>query len=353
VIPDEARPAYPVAALADWSRAVLRHAGVDAPAAEATGRLLVRSDARGYTTHGLARLPSYLQRLAAGDFHAKARLAIRRDGPAWTVDADGGLGQWVASEVVAQARADLREQPMLWVSVKQTGHLGALGVAALEAAEAGLVCLLGQRTPPLLGLPGFTRPAIGHNPFAFASPAGDRPPLVFDMACSVAARGHILAAVRDGKDIPAGWALDGAGHPTTDAKAAAAGSLQPTGGYKGMGLAMMVECLAAALGAQEASAREASMRMPASGAVPRESAFFLFIDPARLGEAGDFAAYMQHWMRHYAGSGAEARLPGERGHRTEQAAAEHGLAYPQPVLAELRAVAARSGIPLPAPLGRH
>ena len=106
---------------------------------------------------------------------------------------------------------------MLWVNVRETGHLGALGIPALEAAESGLICFLGQRTPPLLGLEGFQQRALGHNPFAFGAPAGEgEPPFVLDMACSVAARGHILLAARNGDSIPEGWALDAKGQPTTD-----------------------------------------------------------------------------------------------------------------------------------------
>ncbi len=91
------------------------------------------------------------------------------------------------------------------VAVQSCGHLGALGIPALLAAEAGVFCMVGQRTPPVLGMEGFARAAIGHNPIAFGCPLPGAAPIVFDVACSVAARGHILLAAREGKPIPDDW----------------------------------------------------------------------------------------------------------------------------------------------------
>jgi LDH2 family malate/lactate/ureidoglycolate dehydrogenase len=84
----------------------------------------------------------------------------------------------------------------VFIAVRACGHLAALGIHALRAAEAGALCIIGQRTPPLLALPGFQRAAIGHNPIAFGCPVPDGDPIIFDVACSVAARGHILLAAR-------------------------------------------------------------------------------------------------------------------------------------------------------------
>lgn len=341
---------YALADLRDWAAAVLRSAGVPEDDSRVAARLLVRSDARGYGTHGLTRMATYLDRLRKGDFNPRPLLRVERLGAAWTMDADGALGHVAALHLVEHAHRFLADQPVLWVSVRDIGHLGALGVVALEAAEQGLVCFMGQRTPPLLGLPGFRRAAIGHNPFAFAAPAGARPPFVFDMACSVAARGHILLAAREGRSIPPEWALDAEGRPTTDARAAAAGTLQPAGGYKGMGLAMMIECLAAALAATVESPGAAAMALPAGGAVARERAFFFFINPGLLGQADDFAAYMEHWIAHYQGSSEDgARIPGERGHASEQAAIADGLAYSPVLDAELHRLGQQLGIPMPRP----
>lgn len=343
-------PRYSANHLVPWAARILHAADVPLEDATETARLLVRSDRRGYGTHGLARLASYVERLRDGSFNPRPRISVRRrKASVWTVEADGALGQVLGAHVLDAVRMPLQSEPLLWVTVHRTGHLGALGILALEAAEAGFMCWVGQRTPPLMGLPGFKQRAIGHNPFAFAAPAGPgQAPFVFDMACSVAARGHILLAAREEKPVPAEWALDTDGAPTTDAAAAAAGMLQPAGDYKGMGLAMMIECLAAALGAEPDAPGKAAMQLPANGAVGRESAFFLFLNPALMGDEHAFAAYMQHWMDHYLESGAgAARIPGARGDSLETDSCLHGVTYPPGVEAELRQLAERWRHPMP------
>ena len=131
-------------------------------------------------------------------------------------------------------------------------------VASLK--NAGMVAI-GRTNMSELAFSG-----LGHNPIAFGCPVPGAAPLVFDIACSVAARGHILLAAREGKPIPAGWAVDEEGAPTTDAKRALKGALLPMGGHKGMGIAMMVECLAVAMAATAASLDPRRNTVPESGA---------------------------------------------------------------------------------------
>ncbi|HWQ25735.1 MAG TPA: Ldh family oxidoreductase [Chlorobaculum sp.] len=336
--------------LSSWASQVLQANHMSAREADQTARLLVRSDQRGYYTHGLVRLPSYVDRLREGAVNPNPVITIARNASAWSVDADGALGQVLGMHVIESAGPYLQREPLLWVNVRRTGHLGALGILALEAAEAGFICLMGQRTPPLLGLPGFQRRAIGNNPFAFAAPAGNgRPPFVFDMACSVAARGHILLAAREGKPVPADWALASDGTPTTDAGVAVYGMLQPAGGYKGMGLSMMIECMAAAFCAEAGSAGDISMEVHANGAGGRQSAFFLFLNPAVTGDRNAFTEYMHHWMDHYAESSSEARIPGHRADTLEAESYENGIAYSLQIEAELQCFGQRFGIQMPSP----
>jgi LDH2 family malate/lactate/ureidoglycolate dehydrogenase len=151
----------------------------------------------------------------------------------------------------------------------------ALGIYALKAADAGALCLIGQRTPPALALPGFSGPAIGDNPIAFSCPNPNSHPIVFDVAYSVVAGGNIRIAAQEGEPIPNGWALDRAGKSTTNAKRALEGALLPFGGHKGIGIAMMVECLAGAVAASASSLYAPDRHViPEGGAPGRQSAFF-------------------------------------------------------------------------------
>jgi LDH2 family malate/lactate/ureidoglycolate dehydrogenase len=338
---------YSADALTGWATRVLETVQVPSADALTTAKMLVRSDLRGVGTHGLARLSAYVERLRTKEFNPHPRISFDRRGAAWVVEADGALGQVVGQRVVEEATRFLVDQPVLWVTLREASHLGALGMFALAAAECGNICFLGQRTPPLLGLPGFGQRALGHNPFAFAAPVGDgNPPFVFDMACSVAARGHILLAAREKKPIPGNWALNIEGVPTTDAAEAVDGMLQPSGDYKGMGVAMMIECLAGALGATAASNANPVMSLAASGVMGRASAFLFFVNPGLIGEMADFSSYMTHWIAHYKKAGTEfARIPGAHGDDMERVGRQIGLAYSPAIEAELQTLGRASGIP--------
>jgi LDH2 family malate/lactate/ureidoglycolate dehydrogenase len=97
------------------------------------------------------------------------------------------MGHVAGPRAVSLALDALDTSASVVVAIQSCGHLGALGIHALRAAEAGAFCMIGQRTPPLLAMPGFARAAIGHNPIAFGCPMTGSAPIVFDIACSVAA----------------------------------------------------------------------------------------------------------------------------------------------------------------------
>jgi LDH2 family malate/lactate/ureidoglycolate dehydrogenase len=330
-----------------WTADVLDACGLPAPDAQQAATLLVRSELRGLHTHGLNRLPSYVQRLQQGDFNARPTMTHRSFPGGIVLDADGAMGHVAGPFAVQLAVQALESTASVVVAVQSCGHLGALGVHALLAAEAGLFCLVGQRTPPLLSLEGFEAAAIGHNPIAFACPVPGEAPLVFDVACSVAARGHVLAAARDGHAIPEGWAVDASGRPTTDPQAALEGALLPMGGHKGLGLAMMVECLAGGLAATAASLDPAANEIPKSGAMSRQGAFLWAVRPGAFAADGLFDAYTTHWVDEFHGrGGAAARLPGQRAATLEQQHRAHGIELAPALLNDLRTLGERLGLPL-------
>lgn len=333
---------YSPAHLSDWTARTFAACGVPADAALRIAQTMVRTDLRGYRTHGMTRVASYVERYAAGDFNPRPDIRVEvRDGVI-IVDSDGALGHDVAPILQEAALAEIRKRPQVFVAVRECGHLGALGIHALAAAEAGAFCILGQRTPPLLAMEGFSEPGVGHNPIAFGCPVAGREPIVFDIACSVAARGHILLAAREGKPIPAGWAVDRDGVPTTDAQEAVHGMLLPMGGHKGIGIAMMVECLAGAFTATAESLSNFVTRIPAGGAVGRQSAFFWYMDPGGFSGRKVFDAYMAKWTGVYEHAGG--RLPGTRGAALERQGRTEGLAVPPGIERELRALGLKTGV---------
>jgi LDH2 family malate/lactate/ureidoglycolate dehydrogenase len=339
---------YPVAALEAWVGDVLRRMAVPAGHAAIAARLLLRSDLRGYETHGVARLPVYVERLRTREFNPTPAMEHSAQAGLVVLDADGAMGHVAAPAAIDLGLQQLRRQACVFVAVRDCGHLGALGIHVLRAAEAGAFCLAGQQTPPRLAMPGFAAAAIGHNPIAFGCPLPGGEPLVFDIACSVAARGHIMKAAREGRPIPEGWAVDGGGQPTTDAQGALQGNLVPMGGHKGLGMAMMIQCLASAFGAP---APLGSAAATAEGAGGRQPAFFWLLAPDAAGNAGAFEGAMRDWTGYFLkAGGADARLPGTRGAALEREMQQSGISIASAVETELRSLGEGLGAPLPPPL---
>lgn len=210
---------------------------------------LVEADLRGVESHGVVRLPVYCKRLAAGATNPRPQIRVVRDGPATAVvDGDNGMGQLVgvrAMEItIAKAKAGLPA----FVAVRGSNHYGACAYYAQMAAEADLIGIsttiggINHMVPW-----GGAEARLGNNPFAVAMPAGEERPMVLDMACSVAARGKIMVAVKKGEPIPADWAVGPDGRPTTDPIEALAGFVQPIGGPKGYALTLTIGLLSTML----------------------------------------------------------------------------------------------------------
>lgn len=324
---------------------VLQRMNVPPQHAATAAALLVRSDLRGYETHGIGRLPAYVERLATGEFNPTPTMRHRVEAAVVELDADGAMGHVAAPAAIDLGLAELQRHACVFVSVRDCGHLGALGIHTLRAAEGGAFCLAGQQTPPRLAMPGFNAAAIGHNPIAFACPLPGKDPIVFDIACSVAARGHIMKAAREGRPIPEGWAIDGNGNPTTNADEALKGHLLPMAGHKGLGLAMLIQCLTTAYTVPGATSNRAAT---VEGAGGRQPAFFWLLAPDALGHRDAFRAAMEDWTGYFLEAGGEAaRLPGHRGAALERRARENGLALTLSVERDLRALGDKLGVTFP------
>lgn len=348
---DTGHARYRATELEAFCTRVFATAGLAAGDARTVASSLVRSDLRGWRTHGLARMGSYLNMLEEGLFNPEPRITHSRMPGALVVECDRAMGQVAARDLLAIVIDEMASTASLLVVARDIGHLGALGMHVLAAADAGFFCMAGQNTPPVIAMEGFRRAAIGNNPLAFGCPGpGGAEPLVFDMACSHVARGHVLLAAREGRPIPEGWAVDRQGKPTTDPKLALEGALLPAGGAKGVGLAMMVQVLAGSLSATAESVRRPPPTLRAKGGVASLGAFLWFINPIAFGGREAFDESMKQWIAHYQGSAAPgvARLPGLRGAALEVDGMASGLALTPAVEQELREVGEKLGVLFPA-----
>lgn len=337
-------------ALVKWAGGMLARAGLSANDADLTATMLVRSDARGFKTHGLARLKSYLDKLGSGEITAGARLSESFTAGAGLVDAGGAIGQVAGAFTVDKAVEHARQTAVVAYRLRDCGHLGAIGLFALRAAEAGMIGMVFQATPPIMGLPGSEGPLIGNNPFALAAPRSGGPPIVVDMACSVAARGNILLAARTGEPIPENWALDKSGEATVDPHAALAGSLLPFAGHKGFAMATIVEILAGSLsgGTFQSSLGSSGRNQGGAGHL---NALVIVINPDLMVGREGYERHVASWTGHIrAQGGANTRIPGERAFASEQEAELHGVPLMGSVVAELRHLGDSADQPFPRPL---
>ncbi|HLI27801.1 MAG TPA: Ldh family oxidoreductase [Chloroflexota bacterium] len=331
-----------------FATTLLAAAGVPAAAAAACARVLVAADLDGHGSHGVLRLPTYLAAIARGQIAPRARPEIVATGPA-TAWVDGGqaLGPVVALAAMEEAIRLARAAGAGVVAARRSNHFGAAGYYAEQAAAAGYVGLALSNTPPALPPPGGAAPYLGTNPLAFAFPTSGEP-LVIDLSLSVVARGKILEARQAGAPIPSGWAVDRAGHPTTDPAAALAGALLPLGGPKGFALALAVEALTGVL-AGAASGPHVAQILDDTAAPANVGHLFMALDPDRFGEPGAFRRRLDALLAELravppAEGGAGVRLPGERRAAARRRALAEGIALPAATVAALNSWAARLGL---------
>lgn len=236
---------FPVEALRRFMVQALAAAGVSGPEGEIVADNLLNADLWGLDTHGVSRFPVYFKRILAGAVNPKPAVKIANPWPAvLTVDGDNGLGAVVTVRAMEAAMPLADRFGLCAAGIKATNHFGAAGYYCDLAARRNYITVLMADSPAAIPPWGGKEAYFGTNPIAVGLPRREEPPVVVDLATSVAARGKIIAAAKRGEAIPEGWALDQAGFATTSAADALAGSLLPMAGPKGYGLALVVEHLA-------------------------------------------------------------------------------------------------------------
>ncbi len=306
--------------------------------ARSVARALVAADADGLASHGLSRVPAYAAQAKSGKVDGKAVPDLQAAGSAaLRIDARDGFAYPALDLAVAEAIARTPQTGVLAIGIAQSHHFGAAGYHVERLAAAGLIGLAFSNSPAAMAPWGGTTPILGTNPIAFACPAeAGQPPLVVDLSLSEVARGKIMVAAQKGEAIPTGWALDAAGQPTTDAKAALAGSMLPMGGAKGAALALVVEILSAALTGSNFG-HEAGSFFTADGPKPRIGQLLLAFNPGPL-SGGAFSsriATLLHTILDQDGT----RLPGARRLANRAKAARDGVSLPAALHQEIAALA--------------
>lgn len=226
---------------------LLGAAGLPESRAARTAEILVLSEVWGIATHGLMRLPHYLERLAAGGCRPDAELSLVSDsGAVLAYDGAAGLGHWQLWEAAEIARDRCATTGLAAVSVHNSSHCGALGSYVYPGLDAGLVTLVFSNGPAAMPPWGGHQAVLSTSPIAAGFPSSPDP-VVIDLATSAVARGKIAWHAQQELPLEQGWAFDAEGAPTVDPQAALRGMLAPLGGSKGYVLALLVEGLTGGL----------------------------------------------------------------------------------------------------------
>ena len=282
-------------------------AGMDSAKAATSAHAIVASDRWGIGSHGLMRLPFYLDRLKAGGINPKAELKKVTDMPGLVIfDGEDGLGHWQIQHAAQLAAERAKVNGIAAVGVGRSSHCGALGIYVWPMIDAGLVGIAFSTGPAVMPPTGGNKPLLSTSPVAAGIPTN--PPTVVDLATSAVARGKIQAKAQAGAELEPGWAFTKDGAPTTDAKEALAGMLAPLGGAKGYALAVLVESLTGVLIGPTLSKNIPDMFNHDFDSAPQEIAHFVIaIDASKLSVDGENSR-----LAEFAGevSSAGGRLPG-------------------------------------------
>lgn len=222
---------------------------VPAPDAKSIAELMTRADVNGSEGHGVFRLPQYIRRIKGGAVNVRPKIAIEREASAMAlVNGDNGMGHLVMRYATELAIEKAKRAGVAWVGAQWSNHAGPASLYAsmpLEHDMIGIYMAVGSANhlPPWGGLDML----LSTNPLAVAVPAGEEPPIVLDMATTVAAYGKVKTKAQRGETMPVGWMMDRQGQPLTDPKRANEGFLLPIGEYKGYGLALIIGLLSGTL----------------------------------------------------------------------------------------------------------
>jgi LDH2 family malate/lactate/ureidoglycolate dehydrogenase len=271
-------PIISAAALAGWAERLLIAAQFPPSKARLVAESVTAANLRGVDSHGVQLLPLYIEQVERGDMDAAAEGHIVLEaGACLLYDGANGVGQHIAHICCEHAIRLSRTHGIGLVTARESNHFGAAATWGQQISNAGLIGVVMCNASPIVAPWQGKEPRLGTNPVCVSIPG----PWLLDMATTTVASNRIFKALRNGEErIPAGWAMDRDGVPTTDTETAFRGLPLPLGGYKGSGLAMMVEILCGVLSGGAMSVEVGGIRIP--GKPTRVSQMFAAIDVSRF-----------------------------------------------------------------------
>lgn len=336
--------------LRSYAAGILSGHGVPADQAAIVADNLVEADLRGVESHGVNLVALYVKRLEDGHMARDCQVRIEEE-TATTAKLHGGLG---LGQVAGQVAIDLairkaKEAGVAAIAMRESTHLGALAYFTAQAAEAGCVALAWQNGPPIVPPFGGLSGIFSTNPFSFAVPAGEEYPVVLDMATTAVAGNKITLYRKKNEPIPDWWATDAQGNKTTDPHVASLDHLQWFGGYKGFGIAMMVEVLSGVLTGGPFGHQERS-ESPATGKARTAKGYlYITVDIERFCPIEQFKADTDQLIRDIRGCEKAAGVdriyvPGELEHIKKAQRERDGIPLSKGVIDELEGLGQPLGL---------
>ena len=336
--------------LRDFMDRAFRASGLPDPDAHTVATLMAEAELQGSDGHGAIRLAPYVRRIREGGVNKHPNIRVEREKPAMAlINGDNGMGHLVMKRAAELAVEKARTAGVAWVGARLSNHAGPASLYARMALPhdmIGLYLAVGNANhlPPWGGLTML----LSTNPIACAIPTGKEPPVVLDMATTVAAYGKVKALAQRGEQMPEGWMVDRDGKPMTDPQRAAEGFLLPIGGHKGYGLALIIGLLAGTLNGAAMGHDVIDFNADFKN-VGNTGQAILAIDPAAFGDLGEFKAAVDTVVRDLRASermpGVERIwIPGEQSHEKRAANRQNGMSLPPQLAAALAKVAAELSI---------
>ena len=336
--------------LRDFMQGAFVAAGLPLADAATVATLMAEAEMQGSDGHGAIRLAPYVRRIREGGVNKTPDIRVEREKPAMALlNGDNGMGHLVMKRAAEIAVEKAKTAGVAWVGAHLSNHAGPASLYArmcLPHDMIGLYLAVGNANhlPPWGGLTML----LSTNPVACAIPTGQEPPVVLDMATTVAAYGKVKARAQRGEMMPEGWMVDREGKPLLDPKRAAEGFLLPIGGHKGYGLALIIGLLAGTLNGA-AMGKDVIDFNADFTSVGDTGQAILAIDPAAFGDLGEFKAAVDSVVRDLRASermpGVERIwMPGEQSYEKRLAWRRDGIPLPPTLVTNLAGVARDLGI---------
>jgi ureidoglycolate dehydrogenase (NAD+) len=336
-------------ALTDFSRRLLEAGGFSTEYARTSAELLVWANLRGADSHGVLRIPRYLEMVEQGIVHGHAKPHyVSERGATAVIEGDripGASGMSMATDKAIELAARFG---LGMCSIMHTSHAGAIGYFAERAAAAGKIGIVMSASKPLMIYHGAKTEGVSTNPIAIGVPSADpHRSIVLDMSTAAVALGKIMAAKDAGKPIPEGWGVDANGAATTDP--ALVRSVLPMAGPKGSGLSLMIELLVSVLGANPLIATALTR-----GGDAGFNGTVIIIDPdffpaaSFLNDVADLGAAIKALPP--SEETDSVKLPGERGYELAAKRAADGIPLSGGTATRLRELAERTRVEVPTAL---